>query len=56
LYVLLAGDMTDRSQEEKVRALEARISRQNDDYVVTVSPERLWTLLFGNEGEQASAR
>ena len=47
LYVLLAGDMTERSQEQKVRGFEANISKQNDEYVVTISPERLWTLLFG---------
>jgi hypothetical protein len=51
LYVLLAGDLTDHSQEQKVRGLEARVSRQNDGYVRTVSPERLWTLLFGNEAD-----
>jgi hypothetical protein len=54
LFVLLAGDLTDRSQQQKVRGLEARISKQNDGYVVTISPERLWTLLFGNEEGQGS--
>jgi hypothetical protein len=49
LYVLLATDLTSRSHEEKVRGFEARISKQNDPYVVTVSPDRLWTLLFGEE-------
>src|SRR5262249_51323366 len=51
LYVLLAGDMTNRSQEEKVRSFEARVSKQNDHYTVSVCPERLWSLLFGNNGE-----
>ena len=46
LYVLLAGDLTDHSQVEKLRGFEARVSQQNDNYVVTISPERLWTLLF----------
>jgi hypothetical protein len=50
LYVLLAGDLTDRSQQEKVRNLESRISKQNDRYVTTMSPDRLWTVLYGEEG------
>jgi hypothetical protein len=46
LYILLAGDLTDPSQEQKVRGFEAAVSKQNDRYAVTVSPERVWTLLF----------
>jgi hypothetical protein len=47
LFVLLAGDMTDPSQLQKVRGLEARVSRMADKYVLLVAPERLWTCLFG---------
>jgi hypothetical protein len=46
LYVLLAGDLTDKSQEQKVRGFEATVSKMNDSYVRTVSPERVWTLLL----------
>lgn len=46
LYVLLAGDLTDNSQHDKVREFESRVSKMNDGYVVTVSPDRFWTLLF----------
>lgn len=46
LYVLLAGDLTDPSQAQKMRGFEARVSKQNDRYVTTISPDRLWTLLF----------
>jgi hypothetical protein len=49
LYLLFAGDVTDRSQSQKVRGFEARVSRMKDHYVVTVSPERVWTLLFGEK-------
>lgn len=46
LYVLLAGDLTDRSQAQKVRSLESRVSKMKDKYVRLVPPQRLWTLLF----------
>jgi hypothetical protein len=46
LYVLLAGDLTSKSQDQKVRAFESRISKMNDPYVKTVSPERVWTLIL----------
>ena len=48
LYVLLAGDLTDKSQEQKVRGFEATVSKMNDSYVRTVSPERVWTLLLAD--------
>ena len=47
LYVLLAGDLTDRSHAQKVREFESRVNKMDDAYIETVSPERLWTLLFG---------
>jgi AbiJ N-terminal domain 5 len=47
LYVLLAGDLTDRSQEQKTRGLAASVSKMKDSYVFVVSPEQVWTLLFG---------
>jgi hypothetical protein len=46
LYVLLAGDLTDKSQVQKVRILDSRVSIMKDKYVRVVPPERLWTLLF----------
>jgi len=52
LYVLLAGDMTNQSQLQKVRGFAARVSKMKDKYVVVVSPERLWALLFGEEGTE----
>jgi tetratricopeptide (TPR) repeat protein len=45
LYLVLAGDLTDPSQLEKVRGLDSRISQMQDDYVTVVPPERVWTLL-----------
>lgn len=47
LYVLLAGDLTDESQEQKTRGLAANVSKMKDSYVFVVSPEQVWTLLFG---------
>jgi hypothetical protein len=46
LYVLLAGDLTDKAQAQKVRSLISRVSKMKDKYVRVVPPERLWTLLF----------
>jgi hypothetical protein len=46
LYVLLAGDLTNKSHLGKVRDLQSRVSQLNDAYVVVVPPERVWTLLF----------
>ena len=46
LYVLLAGDLTDQSQVQRVRNLQSRVSRMKDKYVQVVPPERLWTLVF----------
>jgi AbiJ N-terminal domain 5 len=46
LYVLLAGDLTSKSQEQRIRAFESRVSKMNDPYVKTISPERVWTLLL----------
>jgi hypothetical protein len=44
LYLVLAGDLTDKSQREKVRNLHSRIDQMQDEYVVVVPPERMWTL------------
>ena len=46
LYLVLAADITGDSNSQKVRGLVSRISSMNDDYVVTVPPERAWNLLF----------
>jgi len=51
LYVLLAGDMTNQSQIQRVRGFQARVSKMKDKYVQVIAPERLWTLLFGEEVE-----
>ena len=51
LYVLLAGDLTDLSHAQKLRGFESRINKMKDPYIVTVAPERLWTLLFGANDE-----
>jgi len=48
LYVVLAGDLTDPSQREKVRGLHSRINRMKDEYVLVVPPERAWTLWYGS--------
>jgi hypothetical protein len=48
LYVLLAGDLTDQSQEQKVRGLHSRISAMNDPYVSVIPPERAWSIISGN--------
>jgi len=45
LYLVLAGDLTDLSQEQKVRGLDSRISQMKDDYVTVVPPEKAWMLL-----------
>lgn len=47
LYVLLAGDLTNPSQQQKGRGFDATVSKMKDSYVFSVSPERVWTLLFG---------
>jgi hypothetical protein len=47
LYVLFAGDLTDRSYVQKLRGFESRVNKMDDSYIETVSPEPLWTLLFG---------
>ena len=45
LFVVLAGDLTSRSQIQKVRGLESRFSKMNDKYAMVVPPEQAWTLL-----------
>ena len=52
LYVVLAADIRDNSNAQKVRGLVSRISAMNDPYVVVVPPERAWTLLFPAETKQ----
>jgi hypothetical protein len=46
LFVVLAADITDASNIQKVRGMVSRISSMNDPYVIAVPPERAWTLLF----------
>jgi hypothetical protein len=41
LFLALAGDLTNRSQSEKVRGLMADIHRLLDDYVYVISPEKI---------------
>ncbi|MDH5403304.1 MAG: hypothetical protein OEY49_12485 [Candidatus Heimdallarchaeota archaeon] len=45
LIILFAGDLTDRSQAEKVRGKISDISKLNERYVITIPPEKLWTLI-----------
>jgi hypothetical protein len=51
LFVVLAADITNASNAQKVRGIVSRISSMNDPYVVTVSPERAWTLLIPERRE-----
>ncbi len=46
LFVILAADITGKSNLEKVRAIMSRISAQNDPYTVVIPPENAWNLLF----------
>src|SRR4029077_10826342 len=54
LFVVLAADITDTSKAQKVRGIVSRISSMSDPYVVTVPPERAWTLLIPERREQGS--
>jgi hypothetical protein len=45
LFVVLAADITNNSNAQKVRSFVSRISSMNDSYVVAVPPEQSWTLL-----------
>jgi hypothetical protein len=45
LFLVFAADITDTSNAQKIRGMVSRISSMNDPYVVTVPPERAWTLL-----------
>jgi hypothetical protein len=49
LYVVLAADITDDSNLQKVRGFESRISAMNDPYVAVAAPERAWCLLYPAE-------
>lgn len=44
LFLAFAGDLTDNSQIEKVRGMTSEISQQKDNYVVTISPEKVVTI------------
>jgi hypothetical protein len=46
LFVVLAADITGKSNLEKVRALMSRISAMNDPYISVVPPENAFNLLF----------
>lgn len=46
LFVILAADITENSNLQKVRGMISRISSMNDRYVVPIPPERAWSLLF----------
>ncbi len=46
LWIILAGDMTSRSQSEKVRGFMSEVSQQNDPYKEVVEPEKAWTVFF----------
>ena len=48
---LLAGDLTNQAQVQRVRGFQAQVSRMKDKYVQVIPPERLWTLLFGEDVE-----
>lgn len=45
LFLLLAGDMTDPSQAQKVAGLHSRINQMADPYVIIVPPQRLRALI-----------
>ena len=49
LYIVLAADITGKSNLEKVRKMESDISTLNDPYVAAISPERSWSLLLPSE-------
>ena len=49
--VVTPGALEEFAEVAEGCQFEARVSKQNDSYVLTVSPERLWTLLFGKEEE-----
>jgi hypothetical protein len=38
--------------DHKVRGFMSCVSRMNDKYVHVISPERLWTLLFGEDNDK----
>jgi hypothetical protein len=46
LFVILAADITNNSNAQKVRGMVSGISSMNDPYVVAVPPERAWSLFF----------
>jgi hypothetical protein len=46
LFVVLAADITNNSNVQKVRGMLSGISSMNDPYVVAVPPERAWSLFF----------
>jgi hypothetical protein len=47
LYVVFCGDMTTKSNRQKVRSMLSRISSMNDAYVMGIPPERAWPLVNG---------
>jgi hypothetical protein len=49
LYIVLAADITGQSNREKVRQMQSEISALKDPYVVAISPECSWNLLFPAE-------
>jgi hypothetical protein len=51
LFVVLAADITYASNAQKVRGFVSRISSMKDPYVVTVPPERTWTLFVPERSE-----
>ena len=42
--VAFAGDMTDRSQNLKVRSIISELSQEGDNYVIPLSPEKVLTI------------
>jgi len=49
LYVVLAADITGKSNAQKVGKIMSGISAMNDPYVVAVPPGRAWNLLFPSD-------
>jgi hypothetical protein len=54
LFLVLAADITNSPNAQKVRGIVSRISSMNDPYIVTVPPERAWTLLVPEGKETGS--
>lgn len=55
LLLLLGADLTDPSQREKARGITSDIQQMNENYVITISPEKVAGLWRWNEGLNVDA-